>query len=96
MGFIMNHQKIQALRTLLQENNNKFFTVEFIKKNGEQRKINGHIRYVAGHDGQNPVAHLPQYVTVVLSQKEDNKPVFRNVNLDTVTAISINKQRYTF
>ncbi len=92
----MNDAKIQHLRKLLQENNHKFFSVDFVKKDGTLRKLNGHVRYVAGHDDVNPVAHLKQYVTVVLSQQDNGKPVWRNVNLETVKRIAINKKEYKF
>lgn len=92
-----NLAKTNTLKALLAKNNSKFFTVEFIKKNGDLRKINGNIRYVPGHDGINPVAHLKQYITVVLPKKDgENRAQFRNVNLENVVSISVNGNVYKF
>lgn len=93
----MNTEKINRLRDILKENNHKFFGVTFIKKDGTERTLNGHMRYVEGHDLDNPVAHIPKYVTVVLPKKDSNgQAQFRNVNLETVKCININKNIYTF
>lgn len=93
----MDTLKINTLRELLKKNESKFFGVTFIKKDGTERTLNGNIRYVSGHDEKNPVAHLVQYVTVVLPKKDANEQTqFRNVNLETVKRISINKNIYTF
>ncbi len=90
-------EKMNRLKTLLSKNNSKFFTVEFIKKDGSLRKINGNIRHVKGHDGINPVAHLQNYITVVLPKKDDeNRAQFRNINLETVKSISIAGDVYKF
>lgn len=71
-------------------NNGKFLTVEFIKKNGEKRILNGHVRYVPGHDNVNPTAHIPKYVTLVLSKPDESgKPVWRNVNTETITRLAV-------
>lgn len=85
------------LKNIIAANGNKFFTVEFIKKDGSLRKINGHCRYVAGHDGDNPIAHKPNYVTVVLAQKDaKGNAQFRNVNIDTIQTLSIDGQKLYF
>lgn len=85
------------LKNIIAANGNKFFNVTFIKKNGELRSINGHCRYVAGHDGENPIAHKGNYVTVVLSAKDaKGNAQFRNVNCDTIQTLSIDGQKLFF
>lgn len=80
----------QNLKKIIQDNGSKFFAVTFTKANGEERTLNGHLRYVAGRDGANTVAHKEQYVTVVLAQKDaKGREQFRNVNVETIKSLSI-------
>ena len=89
--------KIESIRKLLAENNSKFFSVEFIKKDGTKRKINGNLRYAPGHDGQNTVADREEYLTVVLPQKDEKgRAQFRNVNLSTVKTLTVGGKTYTW
>lgn len=87
----------QLLKEFIKSNGHRFFTVEFIKKDGTLRKINGQIRPVEGHDDINPTAHIPKYLTVVLSEKDANgKEQWRNVNLETIQSLALGGKRYTF
>lgn len=72
------------------DNAGKFCTVTFIKKDGSERTINGHVRYVPGHENENPTGHIPKYVTMVLaSPDEQGKPAWRNVNTETIKRLAI-------
>lgn len=89
-----NNPMRDALRSLIVSNGAKFFGVEFIKKDGTTRHITGHMRRVAGHDGINTVADKPEYITVVLAEKDARgNEQFRNVNLDTIQALHIAGKR---
>lgn len=78
------------LGAMIKANGSKFFGVTFIKKDGTERTLNGHVRPVKGHDGQNTVAHLDKYVTIVLNEKDENgDEQWRNVNLETITHLHI-------
>lgn len=87
----------RKIRELIEASGSKFFSVEFVKKDGSLRKINGHLRYVPGHDGINPAAHVEKYVTVVLAEKDEfGNEQFRNVNCETVKSLSVNGKKYIF
>jgi hypothetical protein len=83
--------RFEALE-LLHNNYGKVFTAEFIKKNGETRKINcrlGVKKDLKG--GTNPVKNYLQYLTVYDMQKKG----YRNINLGTLMLVKINKVCYT-
>jgi hypothetical protein len=83
----------KALKALILAHKGQFFGVDFIKQDGTLRTIKrAQIGYKQGHDGDNTVAHLDQYVTVVeVGESGDSpcKPKFRNLNLDTIQRLSI-------
>lgn len=84
------------LKDEILKNHGKFCTATFIKKDGSERTINGHVRYVPGHDQENPTTHLEKYVTLVLSKPdEQGRPVWRNVNVETITRLSVGGKTYT-
>ncbi len=69
------------LEAEIRKTNGKFFTVEFIKKDGTLRKLTGRLgvkKYLTG--GVSTVAHKPEYITVYDVQNKG----YRNVNLDTI------------
>ena len=83
----MNHANL--IKQFIRSNGSKFLSVTFIKKDGSERTLNGHIRHVAGHGGHNTVSHIEKYVTLVLSKPDSNGQVqFRNVNTETITRLS--------
>ncbi|MNE91294.1 hypothetical protein D3C80_1888900 [compost metagenome] len=87
----------RKIAELIKENGSRFFCVTFVKKNGEVRTINGHIRKVEGHDGHNNASHYEKYVTVVLAEKDENgNEQWRNVNLETIISLSICGRRIEF
>jgi hypothetical protein len=91
----MSQRKV--LKDLILAHKGQFFGVDFIKQDGTQRTIKrAQIGYKQGHDGDNTVAHLDQYVTVVEVGEADTssgsypgKPKFRNVNVDSIKRLSI-------
>lgn len=87
----------KQIAALIKANGSKFFGVTFIKKDGTERTLNGHVRKVAGTSGTNTTAHFEKYVTIVLNQKDDKgREQFRNVNTETIKALSIGGRRITF
>lgn len=85
----------KQIAALIHANGSKFFGVTFIKKDGTERTLNGHVRKVAGHDKSNTTAHFEKYVTIVLGGKHD-KEQFRNVNVETIKALSIGGRKINF
>lgn len=81
------------IKQVIIDNHNKFLSVTFIKKDGEERTLNGHVRYVKGHDQANPTAHIDKYVTLVLSEKDSKgREQWRNVNTETIKRIAVGGQ----
>ena len=90
-------KKIEKVKNILAKNSTKFFSVDFIKADGSPRTINGNLRYVKGHDGENTVKHLDKYFTIVLPEKtETGKAQFRNVNIETIKALRVGGKVYKF
>lgn len=87
----------KAIATMIRDNGGKFFGVTFIKKNGEERTLNGHVRKVAGHDGHNNASHFEKYVTIVLNEKDkDGKEQWRNVNCETIVSLKMGGRTICF
>ena len=87
----------KQIAALIQANGSKFFGVTFIKKNGEERTLNGHVRKVAGKTGTNTTAHFEKYVTIVLNQKDaQGKEQHRNINMETIKSLSIGGRVISF
>lgn len=74
----------RAIKQLLKANAGRFFTVTFVKANGEVRTINCKHGRVPGHDGLNNVAHIEKYLTVSLPDGS-----FRNINMETVKEVKM-------
>lgn len=81
-------------KSIILSHKGQFFSVNFIKKDGTERTINGQVGMKKGHEGHNPVAHLEQYVTVV-EKTNDGSVKFRNVNVDTITRLAVGGKIYT-
>lgn len=87
----------QAIATMIKNNGSKFFGVTFVKKDGTERTLNGHVRKVEGHGGHNTTARFEKYVTIVLNEKDANgKEQFRNVNMETIVSLSIGGRKMSF
>lgn len=89
---MLNIQR-KMVPSLLARHKGKFFSCTFVKKDGSIRSLHCHIGAVAGHDGLNPVAHLPQYVTV--TTQENGKTEFKNINVHTMENLNIAGNKYT-
>lgn len=83
--FIRTDAFSAALKDLLKSNSGKFFTVEFVKKDGSVRTMTCQQGYFKGHDEANPVAHIEKYLTV----KEVSTGAFKNVNCETIRKITM-------
>lgn len=95
-GVVRTDAISQQIAAMIRANGSKFFGVTFVKKDGEERTLNGHVRKVSGHDGHNNASHYEKYVTIVLSEKRDGKEQFRNVNVETIKALSIGGRKIRF
>lgn len=88
---IATNAKGRMIRDLLTKNGGRMFSVTFIKADGTERTITGNYGHVKGQDGENTVAHIEKYVTVILPEKDENgKQQRRNVNCETVKSLRIN------
>ncbi|WVS24589.1 hypothetical protein PSPHG_CDS_0108 [Pseudomonas phage Psxphi15] len=86
-----------AVASMIKANGSKFFGVTFVKKNGELRTLNCHVRKVDGKDGHNTTARFDKYVTVVLNEKDSQgREQFRNVNLETIVSLSMGRRKMFF
>lgn len=87
----MNFKKIDSLRNIIASHAGQFFSVTFIKKDGTERSLVGQFGYRKGHDGDNPVQHKPQYLTVTENRIDPRtgERAFRNINLDTIKSLAI-------
>lgn len=87
----------KSIAAMIKANGSKFFGVTFVKKDGEVRTLNGHVRKVPGCTDGNTTSHIEKYVTIVLNTKDKNgKEQFRNVNMETIKALSIGGRKITF
>lgn len=87
----------KAIAQMIRDNGGKFFGVTFIKKDGTERTLNGHVRKVEGHDGHNNASRFEKYVTIVLNEKDDKgREQFRNVNTETIVSLSIGGRKMSF
>ena len=75
-------------KDIILQNKGKFFSVEFVKKDGTVRTLNGQVGYKKGHDGHNNVSHIDKYITVT-ENLGGGKYQFRNVNTETITRLAI-------
>lgn len=87
----------KAIVQMIKANGSKFFGVTFIKKDGTERTLNGHVRKVEGHEGHNNASHFEKYVTIVLNEKDSQgREQFRNVNTETIVSLSIGGRKISF
>jgi len=86
----------QQIAAMIKANGSKWLGVTFVKKDGTERTLNGHVRKV-GKGGADTTAHIEKYVKVVLNRKDDQgRDQVRNVNMETIKALSIGGRRITF
>ncbi|ATW58307.1 hypothetical protein CNR37_00100 [Pseudomonas phage ventosus] len=80
---------------LIKANGSRFFGVTFVKKDGTLRTLNGHVRKVG--NSAPTTAHIEKYVTIVLNKRDDQGRLqVRNVNTETIKALSIGGRRIDF
>ena len=85
--------KIEIARDLMMSSKGRFMTVKFLKKDMSERLMTcrlGVKKDLVG--GENTVKHIAKYVTVWDSRKKE----YRNVNLETVSFIHVNKKSVEF
>lgn len=85
--------KVEVVRQLVESTNGKFFTVKFIKKDGEPRTITGRIN--VSKDTKGGAAGWranPDNMGVY----EINTDQYRAFNASRVTYLKINNQEYNF
>ena len=78
----------QALKSIILANKGKFFSVTYRKADQSLRTLMGQIGFKEGHEGENTVAHIPKYVTVI-ENLGGGKYQFRNLNTETITRLAI-------
>ena len=78
----------RQVKEMLLSNAGKFFTVTFVKKNGEVRTLNCQQGHFKGHDGENTTAHIEKYLTVRTSEGE-----FKKINCEQVISIKMQGSR---
>jgi len=80
--------KAKTIRAAMQSANGGFFSVSFVKLNGENRTFPsarlGVKKFLKG--GKNTTAHKPEYVSVYSMQDQS----YKNVNLETVYQLKVN------
>lgn len=80
--------RARKIKDLIQSNDRgQIFSVDFVKADGSPRTLTGRLGVQKGKVGAGPssVAHMEKYLTVW--EKKEGKDQFRNVNMETVTAI---------
>lgn len=77
----MSNTKRTILKAAMENNQGRFFTVKFTKKDGSERVMNARLgvkKHLKG--GVSTTAHIDKYITVY----EGAEASYKNVNLDTV------------
>lgn len=89
---------IQRKREILDSAKGQFFSVEFVKKNGEVREMTAKkwtekaFTYGSANAQANTVAHIDKYYTAA----DVNAGEFRNINLETLISAKVNGIAYKF
>lgn len=90
MNIIKQSQMNESfVRNLVED---KFFSIEFVKKDGSLRKLTGRLgvkKHLRG--GEDSTAHIDKYLNV-FENNSDTK--FRKVNLETTRKIVVGKVEY--
>lgn len=97
MNTVKTDSVSKQIAAMIYANGSKFFGVTFVKADGNERTLNGHVRKVVGHSDGNTTARFEKYVTIVLNRKDKNgKAQFRNINTETIKSLSIAGRKITF
>jgi len=73
------------LSKFVEQSNGKFVTVEFIKKDGSLRKINGRLGVTSALKGGKSTLDASQYITIYSMADQG----YRAINKDTIQSVSI-------
>lgn len=86
--------KVSSIKAIIEAHKGQFFGVSFVKQNGELRTIkNAQVGIKQGHTGENSVAHIEKYVTVV-ENLGGGKFQHRNIGMDKITRLAIGGKIY--
>lgn len=83
---------VNAVRTFLQNLNGRFFTVSFIKQDGNVRNLNGRLNVKKHLHGGHRLNHNDNHLIVYDVQNKG----YRTVNLETVLTIHADHEDITF
>ncbi len=89
------HMSLEEKRKLLDSAKGQYFSVTFVKANGEIREMTckkWERRFLRGEPGENKnnCAHKPNLYTVAEQAVEG----YRTINLETLKKVKINKRTY--
>jgi len=89
--------KRQQILEIIEQTNGKFFTVDFIKQNGEFRTMNGRtgVKKYLSKNGRT-IKITPANENGILRIFDTDKNFYRSINLDTILRISYNGQTLNF
>lgn len=78
---------------LIRTSHGRMFGVEFVKKDGSDRRMLARLGVRKGTKGDGPstTAHIPRYITVWSRHDKD----FRNINVTSIRSLSMRGTRYT-
>lgn len=82
----------EQLRDIIWAHKGQYFSVTFEKADSTVRTIHGQVGYKKGHDGENTVAHIPKYITVI--EKTAQGYQHRNVNTEKIIKLSVGGHKY--
>jgi len=89
--------KREKIYNMIQQTKGNFFTVDFIKENGEFRTMNGRIgvkKYLSNNGRKIKITHPLDNGIIRIFDTVKN--FYRSINLDTVTRISYNGKTENF
>jgi len=90
-------KKRKQIYKMIQETKGKFFTVHFIKENGEFRTMNGRIgvkKHLSNSGKKIKITHPLENGKIRIFDTVKN--FYRSINLDTVSRISYNGKTLNF
>ena len=82
----------QKAKELINKYGDKIFCVEFIKKNGEHRLMNARLKVKKGVKNVGMRYKASEYDLLIAYDMRKNG--FRMININTLLALSINKNKY--
>lgn len=89
----MESNKVNTITRLIENSNGKFMTVTFVKKDGQERTLNGRIG--VHYNGEAAPSRFDAHIKPYLLLWEVKTRGFRRINLDTIKAINTAGVRFT-